>query len=375
MKQKRQLLRHFAFIAISFVTILSFQNCSQFRTLDLSKSVNSASSSPSDSTSPSTPTQPPDYNSDVLKKMQVNLGVKGNSNCQMQPPVIPDFDLASDGANVLKVCADSSKCPYQTINSALASATSGSVIAVAAGTYEECIVVNKDNITFQGRAGRPYIHATGCGAAPWIGAVFGIFANNTVIENFEISDNTGLSVIAVGIGKAGVNLTMNNLYIHDMISALYTIGAGNVIITNNYVDHTGRQVGGDPHTDAGISIGMGTSSFSMKNTVIAHPRQNGGMLSTVAYKSVVDCLVAADLDGGLSTYMVSFGWGFDSTLTNSVVQRGPLTLTQQLVLYWERDTPMPQDQFTAKNNILISDRPMRDRPIIDYGSNGPTTYA
>jgi hypothetical protein len=99
------------------------------------------------------------------------------------------------------------------------------------------------------------------------------------------------------------------------------------------------------------------------------------MLCSGAYKNNVSCLVAADLDGGLSLYLAKFHYGFDVSVSKSVLQRGSLSMPQML-LYWERYTdPMP-DLFESTNNIFISDQPTRNLPMLDnFSPNVPATYS
>ncbi|MGE0525928.1 MAG: hypothetical protein AB7G93_22105 [Bdellovibrionales bacterium] len=293
----------------------------------------------------------------------------------MQPPTIPAFDQASDGPDVLKVCQEAT-CPYQTISAAVAVAAAGSVIAIKAGTYNECVRVTKDNITLQGRGGRPVIQASNCPRAPYAGAIIGVRANDAKIENLELTDPTGDSVIAVGSEIGGANITLRNLYIHHVQGGLYTVVAGDIVVTNSYFDHTGHMNGTDPHTAAAIGGALRSRSFTVNNVTITHPKQSGGMLAGAAYKNTVNCVVAADLEGGLSPYLVSFSYGYGVTITNSVLQRGPLSQPQML-LYWNRATEPVQDRFVATNNILISDQPTRVRPMLNYSSaqNEPTTIS
>jgi hypothetical protein len=315
----------------------------------------------------------PDYKSDLLSRVGLKLSPRGNSTCQLQPPLIPSFDQASE-PGVLKVCREA-QCPFQTVSAALAASSEGSVIAIKADTYNECILITKNRITLQGRGGRPLIQSSDCPVENRK-AIINVEANDTKIENLEITDPTTDSIVAIGLNVVGANLTLNNLYIHHAQGGLQTVqGEGDVVITNSYFDELGHMEGTDLHTTCAIDVSLKSRSFTISNVTITHPKQQGGMLCSGAYKSNVSCLVAADLDGGLSLYLARFFYGFDVTVSKSVLQRGPLSIPQML-LYWERyPDPMP-DLFESTNNIFISDQPTRNLPMLDnFSMTVPATYS
>lgn len=310
---------------------------------------------------PVTPTQPPDYNSDILTRVGLKLGPRGNSTCQLQPPLIPAFDKPGDGANVLKVCQDSG-CPYQTISAALAAAPAGSVIAVKAGTYNECVRIRKNSITVQGRGGRPLIQASSCSDSKAI--VIEVAASDVKLENLEVTDPTGDSATGVFLSKTGGNLNVSNLFIHHAQTGLSTVvGAGHVVVTSSYFDHLGHMYGTDLHTTSGLRVNLESLSAEINNVTITHPKQQGRPLFAAAYKNTINCVVAADLEGGLSQHLMMFTYGFDVAVSNSVLQRGPLSLAQMLV-YWERHPAPVPDRFTATNNVFISDRPDENKYML-----------
>lgn len=370
------------FILLTF----AFQNCGQFKTQPVESISEVASSTPPPTTPGPAPQPPvvtppvitppenPDYNSDVLKRIGLKLTSRGNSTCQLQPPVIPAFDQANDGPNVLKVCKESS-CQYKSIAEAMAVAPAGSLIAVKAGTYDECVRITKDNITLQGRGGRPVIRGSECPRAAWHNAIIGVSGDNAKIENFEITDPTENLAIGIGLNKANGNLNVHNVFVHHAQGGVATVSpAGDITITSSYFDHTGHMEGTDPHTTAALTIGLKSRSGIIKNVTVTHPKQKGGTISVSSIKGVIDCVVVADL-GGLGSQLIKNQYGFDLSVTNSVLQRDSLSIPQML-LYWDRTSDPVPYHFTGKNNIFISDQPKRDREmLVLMGDAVPTTIS
>lgn len=137
---------------------------------------------------------------------------------------------------------------YTTIQSAINAAAAGDTIVVAAGTYNEAVVINKANLIIQsetkfGAIIRPLTTPANSGAALYINA------NGATIDGFEID---GTTVCNNGIyGWDTSNLTIKNNKVHGAINAWDGCGillmswgtSGTVhdnLIKDNEVYDTGR---------------------------------------------------------------------------------------------------------------------------------------
>lgn len=318
---------------------------------------------------------PLDDGADLFTRMGVRFGPRNGSPCELNPPRIPAFDLPSDGPGVLKVCLDGG-CPYQTIQAALDSAIdSGAIVAVNAGDYQECLRMNHDGVILQGRGGRPHVFATDCPAAPFGGAVIGMNATDLRIENLELSEPKINTQIGVSTSKDGLSFELNNLYLHHLQQGLYVTTGGTMRMANIYIDHVGHQPDpGDPfHVSKGLAPRGGLAVI--KNSVEVRPNENSEMFIGLAEENDFDCLVTADLDTGTSGYQMAFALGQNTTVTHSVLQKGPLS-DQKPFFYWNRTELrpiLPADQLTFTNNIFVYDKAMRDRPILDLRIAVPQT--
>ncbi|GAI50611.1 unnamed protein product, partial [marine sediment metagenome] len=145
---------------------------------------------------------------------------------------------------------------YGTIQAAIDDASSGDTITVAAGTYDECIDINK-SLTLSGQPGAIVKPSNPVGSS-----IIGINADGVTVEGFEV-DGTGLIEIYAGIGSCHwtgdgatkwngyKNITIRNNKVHDIANGVDS-GLGislwrnddnifeNILIEGNTVYNTDR---------------------------------------------------------------------------------------------------------------------------------------
>jgi hypothetical protein len=190
-------------------------------------------------------------------------------------------------AATLTVCP--SGCSATAINGAIALANSGDTIQVAAGTYNELVVVNKTNLILLG-ANSAILPCEGTrGPESIVGTANGAFqitANGVQVQGFLIQGVTG--ALGAGIHAVGVNSVRisNNIIQSNVIGV--QIG-GNLIrvITNSIRNNNnpGASSGTGVYSDTGL-----TNATIEGNCFTGHTRAATNLLGAPAVPGAVNAV-------------------------------------------------------------------------------------
>lgn len=221
------------------------------------------------------------------------------------------------------VCIVGGAC-YATISAAVSAASDGDTITVAAGTYNESVVINKQ-LTIKGaKTGvdpRPSVgsarSAGGVGESVVVGSsshAFSIKADNVTIDGF--------SATVTGAGT-------------DAIKASST--QTNVTVTNNIVYNA---------TDEGIQLEGGTN-YTVSNNYVLNPVGDGITLSTYAiYKGENMVISNNDISGSTSEHGSIYLYGTQYvTISGNVIDTRSAGIALGTVYE-------PVRNITIKNNTI-----------------------
>lgn len=216
---------------------------------------------------------------------------------------------------------------HSTIQAAVNAAVAGDTVIVAAGTYNENVVVNTSNITLRGEGDDPFGTVLD---GNFIGSTgFGIWLNNNVtgitIEKIRIINNTSNSN-ASGIYGGGGN---NDLIIRDVtvnnngpgyVSAsggIYLNGPINNVLITNVTAHN--------NTGRGIVIWNG---FKTNITITNNNVQNNNCCGielqdgTASGVTMTGNTVVNNADSGMSAVGLTSGAGPNLIANNTVTNNG-----------------------------------------------------
>ncbi len=163
-------------------------------------------------------------------------------------------------AATLTVCP--SGCSATTINGAIALASPGDFIQVAAGTYNEQVVVNKDNLVLIGaNSGK-----AACGGARVAESIVGtpngafqIMANGVVVSSFLVQGVTG--GLGAGVHASGVSgVRIHNNIIQNNVIGILLGGANHEVASNNI--HNNNNPGAASGTGIYSDTGLTNSTIS-----------------------------------------------------------------------------------------------------------------
>ena len=152
---------------------------------------------------------------------------------------------------------------YGTIQEAVDAASSGDSIEVSSGTYDENLLIDKDNLLIEGiDVIKPVINPTG--TPPSTKRLVDIRGSNVTFKNFEIIGNNNLTPTGwVGIAIPGQNNTIEGNDIKDLLTGIQTNTQntqGNNQILDNNISHT--SVGISLQNDTNIVTGNSLSDIA-----------------------------------------------------------------------------------------------------------------
>ncbi len=282
-----------------------------------------------------------------------NIGAN-NGSVPTEKSVEPsDIAFPSDfSPGALRVCA--SGCPYKLPSEALAAANSGDVIEIEKGSYMDCLIITKDQITVRGVNGYAHLHTKICSQK---GGVVTI-GQNTVLENLELSgfDSSDFSTASIRHDAKGFNLTIRNLFFHDSQNGILLSSANDhIAILDSRFERVGAR-----RTDGEISVPIYAAGRSaqvlIRNTQILYARQEATEIKSRSKKLIIDCSVIANLDGP-DSYSVNTQSGGELIIKNSVIEMSPLSANSTMILYGDSTGNAYQNNnIQMSGNIFINDK-------------------
>lgn len=278
--------------------------------------------------------------------------VKGDVTNNPTPIIpIPDADPSDSGRRILKVC--SSGCTYTLPSQAVAAAMDNDIIEVAAGTYNDCFSLSKNNIKLRGVGGRAHMSGKMCASK---GAIV-TSGSNTVIENFEFSNMYVTDRNGAGIRHQGLGLIVRNSYFHDGEDGILS-GRGDttpnpldvITVENSRFEHLGGDAG---HSHA-VYFGA-SSQVNVINSIFVASKEEGHEFKSRAKNTMIECSFLGGTDG-LDSYTLNFPDGGNVIVKNSVVEQGAFGSNSGIIDYGsEMLNNHPLNSLSFNNVTVIND--------------------
>ena len=217
----------------------------------------------------------------------------------------------------------------------------------AAGKYDgDVCTISASGLTIRGVNGRPRIDAAGKdaqGKAIWV-----IAANNTTVENIELSGCRVEDDNGAGIRQEGANLTVRNCYFHDNENGILSgrSAESEILVENSEFARNGH---GDGYSH-NIYIGH-VRRFTLKYSYFHHAR--GGQL--VKSRAAENHLIYNRLtDEGGSNYEIDLPNGGIAYVIGNVIQQSP-TPENSSLLAFGAEGPLPDSRLHVINNTFVND--------------------
>ena len=248
---------------------------------------------------------------------------------------------------------------YSTISAAAAAATAGSVIEVDTGTYNDDVVVWRDDrVVVRGvGSGRAHVHATKTindvsGDDKNNGkGIFLVQADGMRIENVELSGAVVPDDNGAGIRNEGRDLTVCNGYFHDNQNGFLGNATGTLTFEYSTFAHNGT---GDGFTH-NVYVDGGDKLIFRYN--YSHHANTGHTLKTRAAENYVLYNRIMDEADGTSSYTVDVPNGGLTFLIGNLLQQGPDTDNSAIVAYGAESLSSGRTHaLYAVNNTVVNDR-------------------
>ncbi len=236
--------------------------------------------------------------------------------------------------------------------------------AAGSDTYAgDVCTIGISNLTIRGINGRPHVDAAGLsagGKAIWL-----VTADDTVVENVELSGAIVPDGNGAGIRLEGKDLTLRSVYFHDNENGILvsSIGKGQILIEYSEFAYNGI---GDGQTH-NLYIGGGDSLIFRYN--YSHNALGGQLLKTRAKTNVVTYNRLTDEDG-LASYELDISNGGLSYVVGNILQQSPFYENDTFVAYGREGIPAGYlPQLYMVNNTFVNLAPTGRLVVTPSGVN------
>jgi hypothetical protein len=258
-------------------------------------------------------------------------------------------------ASVLRVGSGKT---YSTISAAAAAASAGSVIEVDAGTYNDDVVVWRDDrVVVRGVGGRAHVHATHIindisGDDKNNGkGIFLVQADGMRIENIELSGSVVPDDNGAGIRNEGRDLTVCNGYFHDNQNGFLGEATGTLTFEYSTFAHNGT---GDGFTH-NVYVDGGDKLIFRHN--YSHHASIGHTLKTRSKENYILYNRIMDEADGTSSYTIDVPNGGFTVILGNLLQQGPDTDNSTIVAYGAEGLSSGRTHnLYVVNNTVVNDR-------------------
>lgn len=232
---------------------------------------------------------------------------------------------------------------------AAAKARTGDVIEIAAGLYAgDAAVWRASRLTLRGMGGRAHLRADGHdaeGKAIWV-----VKGDDTLIENIEFSGAAVSDGNGAGVRAEGRNLTVRNCFFHDNENGILG-GVGDVLIEGTEFAHNGA---GDGYTH-NIYVGARADRFILRASYSHHARVGHNVKSRARENHILYNRITDEGDGE-SSYSIDLPEGGRSYVIGNVIQQGPATKNNAILVYGEEGIAADRDAgLFVVNNTFVND--------------------
>lgn len=252
---------------------------------------------------------------------------------------------------------------YTTPCAAIAAASAGDEIDVAAGTYHDSCNITAAGLHLKGVGGRPVIDLTNVPLANMKG-IYAIEADDVIIENLElmgaqIPSSQGENGAGLRIQASGVVVT--NCYIHDnqngILSAPLTAGTGTQTIEHTELSHNSLGSGCTDGNGCTHNAYIGNYAhliFQFNDSHDAGP-DSGHLLKSRALESdILYNRITGEM--GTDSYEIDLPNGGLGILIGNAVEKGPSSGNGgAMVQYGEEGLGTGTNALYLANNTFVND--------------------
>jgi MYXO-CTERM domain-containing protein len=278
---------------------------------------------------------------------------------------------------------------YATPCAAIAAASPGDEIDIAAGTYTDTCEINPAGLHLKGVGGQPKIDLTGNPEPADYKGIYVVNGDDVTIENLEltgaaISDGEGGNGAGLRIQSNGVTVT--HCFIHDNqdgILATATTGGGTLTIEYTEFANNGLGDACDAvscvhnvyvGTGAGGDYGKLVFQFNWDHALATDTADKGHLLKSRALESDV-LYNRITGETGHDSYEIDLPNGGLGIVVGNVIEKGPDPDNKILLDYGEEGYGTGTNTLYVVNNTFVNDDTASGATFIDVASGGALAAA
>ncbi|AOU98510.1 hypothetical protein BI364_11595 [Acidihalobacter yilgarnensis] len=243
---------------------------------------------------------------------------------------------------------------YKTPSDAARVVKAGDTVKIKPGTYYNCAVWTKNNITIEGAGPGVVLTDTTCEGK----AIFVVHANDVTVNNITFQRAVVPDGNGAGIRAEGVNLTLNNdKFLHNQDGILAADSPkSSIIIRNSDFVHNGVCLRACAH---GIYVGH-IALLKIEHSRFYDTQQGHHIKSRAARTVLIDNNIE-DGPNGTASYEVDIPNGGALVMIGNVLEKGPKNQNHTTaVMIGEEGVTQPTPELLFKDNTFTNDGPPTD---------------
>lgn len=206
--------------------------------------------------------------------------------------------------------------PYAVPSAAAAQLYPGDTIRIAAGTYEDCMVITADRVTIEGEGSATVLANKTCqGKGILVISGHDVTVRNLVLRGARVEDRNG-----AGIRAQGGNLTVESVQFIDNENGILAAAnpAASIRIRDSVFIANGKC---EPVCAHGVYIGQ-VGLLRIERTRFADTRRGHHIKSRAGRTEIVECDIS-DGPTGTASYLIDIPNGGDVLIERSRLMKGP----------------------------------------------------
>jgi hypothetical protein len=238
---------------------------------------------------------------------------------------------------------------YALPSEAAQAAHAGDTIAIAPGTYTDCMNINVGSLTVMGTGAGVVLQNKTCDNK----GIITVNSNNVTVSGLTLQGATSTDLNGAGIRGLGDNLTvLNTKFLNDQMGILATsplANASTIIVKNSTFSGNGAcgSFSGMCHS---IYVGQ-IIKLDVENSTFTD-QKFGHFIKSRARDSVINNNTIEDGTLSQSSYLIDIPDGGNVTITNNTLEKGPNAQNHCCAITMGEDTSFPLNPATQ---ILVQD--------------------
>lgn len=249
------------------------------------------------------------------------------------------------GSEVLRVGATEQ---FKTLAAAAAASRDGDVILVDAGTYTNDFVHVTTKLTIIGVGGMVNMVAT---VPPPDGKAIMTVDNDLTLKNFTFTGAAVADGNGAGIRYEAGNMTLfNDGFYNNQNGILAAPSSGSITIDHSTFSGNGSGTGYTHNLYIGQVASLTVTNSIFENANVGHELKSRALVNTISNN------LFSDGPTGTASYDIDLPNGGVDTVTNNVIEKGPLSQNNAMVHFGGEGLPYLNSSLVLNGNTFINDK-------------------